>query len=156
MSKVLDISSRGVGLERALSNFARRPFFIDGVMCASMEGFLQSLKFEDQTQQKIMCSLAGYEAFRRGQEGNAWKADQILYWRDDFYCRHSEDYVDLLARAYDALFDQNPDFRDCLRQTTGMRLRHSMGKSDARDSVLTESEYITQLERLRWRALEKS
>jgi len=30
----------------ALSNFAAHPFVIDGVHCASMEGFLQSLKFD--------------------------------------------------------------------------------------------------------------
>lgn len=42
---VMDIKS-GCGYPAsALSNFAPHPFVLDGVYCASMEGFLQSLKF---------------------------------------------------------------------------------------------------------------
>lgn len=41
----MDIGS-GTGYpSAALSNFAPHSFVIDGVECASMEGFLQSLKF---------------------------------------------------------------------------------------------------------------
>ena len=32
---------------------------IDGVECASMEGFLQSLKFSDPEMQKRVCTLVG-------------------------------------------------------------------------------------------------
>ena len=44
----------------ALSNFAPHPFVIDGVECASMEGFLQSLKFSNPDIQKEVCKLVVY------------------------------------------------------------------------------------------------
>ena len=43
----MDIGS-GSGYPSAnLSNFSPHPFVIDGVECNSMEGFLQSLKYEN-------------------------------------------------------------------------------------------------------------
>jgi hypothetical protein len=41
----MDIRSGKDYLASALSNFAPHPFVLDGVEIASMEGFLQSLKF---------------------------------------------------------------------------------------------------------------
>ena len=47
----MDIGS-GSGYPAAnLSNFHPHQFTIDGVECASMEGFLQSLKFKDPNMQ---------------------------------------------------------------------------------------------------------
>lgn len=156
MSKIVDISSRSKDeTERGLSNFAHRLFIFDDVQCLSIEGFLQSLKFQDRSTQRIIAAKWGYEAFRWGQTGNDWKNDQTLYWLGDPYCRHSLEYFELLTRAFDTQFDQNPDFRALLKSTTGSILRHSMGKSDPCDTVLTEAEYIRILERLRWRALEE-
>lgn len=40
----MDIGSGNTYPSNALSNFAPHSFVIDGVKCASMEGFLQSLK----------------------------------------------------------------------------------------------------------------
>ena len=41
------IGSETGWLSAALSNFTPHPFVIDGIECASIEGFLQSLKFKD-------------------------------------------------------------------------------------------------------------
>ena len=47
----MDIGS-GTGYPSAnLSNFHPHAFTIDGITCASMEGFLQSLKFENPDMQ---------------------------------------------------------------------------------------------------------
>lgn len=156
MSKIIDISSRSkIEIERVLSNFAHRPFLFDDVGCISMEGFLQAVKFPNKMEQRYVATKWGYDAFRHGQSGNSWKIEQILWWDEDPYCRHSDDYAELLTVAYDAQFDQSEDLREALLSTVGFTLRHSMGKNDPRDSVLTEKEYIYQLERLRWRALEE-
>ncbi len=53
----MDISSKGKGPARRLSNFAANAFVLDGVACASMEGFLQSLKFENPDTQVEVCKL---------------------------------------------------------------------------------------------------
>lgn len=152
---VIDISSRSkVEIEAYLSNFAFRPFEFEGIRCLSMEGFLQALKFEDIATQRYVAGKWGYDAFRFGQQGNSWKNYQVLWWIGDPYDRISIDYLELITRAYDAQFNQNVDFQNALKSTVGSQLRHSMGKSDPCDSVLTEKEYISQLDRLRWRALE--
>lgn len=53
----MDIGS-GSGYPAAnLSNFSPHPFVIDGVECNSMEGFLQSLKFQSVDMQKYVCNI---------------------------------------------------------------------------------------------------
>lgn len=67
----MDIGS-GTGYpSAALSNFAPHAFTIDGIKCASMEGFLQSLKFENPEMQRQVCTLVGKAANHRAvQEVN--------------------------------------------------------------------------------------
>jgi hypothetical protein len=152
--KVIDIHSKSTDpVAKGLSNFAHRPFKLGPYTFASMESFLQCLKTADSVVITKRCRLIGYAAFKDGQKDNAWKNIQILYWLGYSYQRDSNGYQELLKLAYDAQFDQNPDFAELLLKTVGRQLRHTMGKHDARDTTLTESEYIQQLERLRWRAL---
>ena len=48
----MDISSGSGYPASNLSNFAPHEFIIDGVQCASMEGCLQSLKFQNKNRLK--------------------------------------------------------------------------------------------------------
>lgn len=132
----------------ALSNFTLHSFVLDGVMCASMEGFLQSLKYEDPTEQMGICTKHGLDAKRAGKHGRDWKADQTLYWQGTPIARESDEFDDLITAAFDERF-KNPHFRWVLFQTIGRPLRHSIGKRDKTVTVLTEQEFIAQLERLR-------
>lgn len=59
---MIDIHSQGAYPSDALSNFAAHEFMVDGIPCASMEGFLQSLKFMRKPKQKRICRLVGKEA----------------------------------------------------------------------------------------------
>lgn len=64
----MDIGS-GSGYPSAnLSNFSPHGFVVDGVECASMEGFLQSLKFQDPEMQKHVCTLVGKKAKFKGKK----------------------------------------------------------------------------------------
>lgn len=154
MAQVLDCHSKAKDERgRKLSNFYPWSFVLDGVRCGSIEGFLQSLKFEDEETQHDVAQLHGYRAFKIGQEGNSWKERQVLYWLGREYNRDSPAYQALLTSAYDALLDQNAEVRDILRSTAGLVLDHTMGKNDSHDTVLTRAEYVRQLDRLRWRAL---
>ena len=58
----MDIGSGAGYPSAALSNFAPHAFELDGVECASMEGFLQSLKFENPEMQRQVCTLVGKSA----------------------------------------------------------------------------------------------
>jgi len=75
----------------ALSNFTPHPFELDGVSCASMEGFLQSLKFSNPDVQREVCKLTGLATKFRGKKRNkAWKRIQTLWWQGKAFDRHGK------------------------------------------------------------------
>lgn len=143
----MDIGSKNGYPSSSLSNFAPHPFVIDGVECNSMEGFLQSLKFESIDMQKYVCTLVGKAAKFKGKKKNWWKT-QTLYWQGEAIDRHSEAYQDLLNRAYNALY-QNQGFKRALEATKDCKLTHSIGRKDPSHTILTQSEFCSRLMKLR-------
>lgn len=143
----MDIGSGNNYPANSLSNFSPHPFVIDGVECASMEGFLQSLKFKNPEMQKYVCTLVGKAAKFKGKKKKWWK-EQTLYWQGVEYKRSSKEYQDLLDRAYEAL-SQNVGFRNALKASGNSTLTHSMGKSDPTKTILTKQEFCSRLEKLR-------
>ena len=143
----MDIRSSSGYPNSALSNFAPHPFTLDGVECKSMIGFLQSLKFESIDMQKHVCTLVGMAAKSKGIN-KKWFRKQELYWQGQTYKRNSEEYQNLLNRAYNALYE-NEGFRKALDSTKGMKLTHSIGKTDPKKTVLTASEFCSRLTKLR-------
>lgn len=143
----MDIGS-GTGFPSAsLSNFAPHSFIIDGIECASMEGFLQSLKFSNPDMQKEVCKMVGRQAKFKGKKKKWWRT-QTLYWKGKEYKRGSQDYQDLLDRAFDEL-GKNASFQRALLATNNAVLTHSIGKSKKEETVLTTQEFISRLNRLR-------
>lgn len=145
----MDIGS-GTGYpSSALSNFAPHPFIIDGVECNSMEGFLQSLKFKDVDMQKSVCLLVGKAAKFKGKK-KKWYRTQTLYWNGVEYKRDSEEYQQLLDKAFDAL-SENSGFQKALLATGTSTLTHSIGKNKQSETVLTRSEFCSRLTQIRER-----
>lgn len=130
-----------------LSNFTPHPFVIDDVECASMEGFLQSLKFKDPEMQKHVCKLTGRIAKKRGAN-KKWYKTQTLYWQGVEYKRDSNEYRELLDRAYHAL-SLNTTFAKALLASGDAVLKHSMGRTKENCTVLTVSEFCGRLTRIR-------
>lgn len=143
----IDIGAQSEWPSEALSNFAPHEFVLDGVQCASMEGFLQSLKFADPEKQKEVCLLIGKKAKFAGKK-KKWWVDQTLHWQSAPIDRHSDEYQQLLNRAYSQLAI-TPDFQKALLSTGNMNLTHTIGKDDPYTTVLTEQEFITRLELIR-------
>ena len=143
----MDIGSGNGFPSSALSNFAPHSFVIDGVECASMEGFLQSLKFSNPEMQKEVCRLVGKSAKFKGKKKKWWRT-QTLFWQGKEIKRNSQEYQDLLDRAYDALA-QNTSFQKALIATRGATLTHSVGKHKIEETVLTTQEFISRLNRIR-------
>ena len=140
----MDIGSRFSYPANALSNLAPHSFTIDGVRCASMEGFLQSLKFKSVRIQRQVCTLMGLTAKRRGNSHNAfWQRLLVLWWHGKVYDRFGQDYQLLLDRAFAALAG-NPGFRKALLATNGDDLTHSIGLHAQSVTVLTESEFCSR------------
>ena len=143
----MDIGS-GSGFPSAtLSNFAPHPFVIDGVECNSMEGFLQSLKFSNPEMQKEVCRLVGKAAKFKGKKKKWWRT-QTLYWQGIEIPRDSQEYQDLLDRAFNALA-QNGGFRAALLATGNSVLTHSIGKTKITETVLTRQEFCSRLTKIR-------
>lgn len=134
----------------ALSNFAGHGFIFDGIDCASMEGLLQSFKFDKPHIQVEVCKLIGKAAKFRGKPRNkAWRQAQTLWWKGCAISRHSPEYKRLLWQAYCSMYKQSDGFRSALMATKGMHLTHSIGSSDSSYTVLTEREFCGILTRLR-------
>lgn len=143
----MDIGS-GTGYpSAALSNFAPHGFEIDGIQCASMEGFLQSLKFSSPEMQVEVCKLVGKAAKFKGKK-KKWYRTQTLYWQGVEIKRDSEEYQKLLDRAFNAL-GTNESFKKALLATGNATLTHSMGKKKISETVLTVQEFTSRLYRLR-------
>lgn len=143
----MDIGSGNKYPSNALSNFAPHPFEIDGVQCNSMEGFLQSLKFKSPEMQEEVCKLVGYAAKKKGRNKN-WQQTQTLYWKGTSIQRSSDEYQDLLDRAYSELY-KNSKFRKALEATGNATLTHSIGRSNPKETVLTKNEFCSRLTKLR-------
>ncbi len=65
----------------ALSNFSPHPFVFDGVECASMEGLLQSFKFDKPHIQNEVCKLVGKGAKFRGKK----RSEHLLIIQKNIY-----------------------------------------------------------------------
>jgi hypothetical protein len=118
-----------------------------------MEGFLQSLKFCNPAIQEEVCKLVGVAAKFKGKKKKWWRT-QTLYWQGKEYNRHSQEYQDLLDRAYDALA-KNQGFRDALIASQNAHLTHSIGKSDPHRTILTSREFCSRLTNLRTTIMEE-
>ena len=150
----MDIGSGSGYPEASLSNFAPHQFEIDGIICNSMEGFLQSLKFKNPDMQREVCKLVGKAAKFKGKKKKWWRT-QILYWKGEEIKRDSQEYRDLLDRAYDNL-SKNEGFKRALIASGNATLTHSMGKNDIRRTVLTSTEFCRWLTKIKDGLLSKN
>lgn len=129
-----------------LSNLYPNEFLIDGMVCASMEGFLQALTHSDPIRRSFI--ITQYGTMAKSMSNPGWKDRQLLYWNGQLYDRHEPEYQELLDRAYSALFT-NHEFRQALRNTGNKKIVHTIGNHDPLRTILTEYEFCSRLELLR-------
>ena len=146
-TNTLDIRSNGLYPSNVLSNLCSNGFRFDGVVCGSMEGFLQSLKHKEKDKQLQICSMKGGNARKRSV--TSWQTDQIVWWKGQAIDRQSEEYQKLLRRAYQAMFDQSERFRSALMSTRGVTLTHSSGEKNPYKTIITEQEFCQILTEMR-------
>ena len=146
-ANTLDIRSNGMYPSNVLSNLCSNSFRIDGILCGSMEGFLQSLKRPDKERQRQICGMKGGNA--RKKSVASWQTDQVIWWDGMAFDRHDEAYQLLLRRAYRAMFDQNERFRAALMATRGITLIHTIGEQDPYKTIITPDEFCSILTEIR-------
>ena len=151
----LDIHSKKRGIAGRLSNFTKRSFVFDGMACRSIEGVLQSFKFQSFEEQAIVCGLWGIQAKLAGENRN-WKQTQTLFWNGKAYRRESDEYQHLIDRLYLAVFEQDEHFRKDILKAGTYRIEHRIGSRDPKETVLTEAEFIGRLKMLYGRTMNKT
>ena len=122
----------------------------DDTHCLSMESFLQSLRVKDPCLQKYICeNYSGAMVQKLKVCLRDWREDGYLYWNGVAIKRDSLTYQELITTAYDCLFEGNPIFRELvLPRFKDIHLIHSIGKDCEYETLLTESEFRYQLNRL--------
>lgn len=133
-SNTLDIRSNGLYPSNVLSDLCSNGFRFDGMVCGSMEGFLQSLKRKEFDKQRQICIMKGGNARKMSV---TWQTVQIVWWKGQVIDRQGEDYQQLIRRAYQAMFEQSERFRTALMQTRGITLVHTSGE-ESTCGILTD------------------
>ena len=109
----------------------------------------QSLKTQDVEKQKNICLLVGKDAKKAGESlANEFDGKNI-YWNNKRMDRKSDEYKQFLEKAYKSKYTQDSSFREALDCTKGKKLIHSVGKHNPDETILTEEEFISNLEKLR-------
>lgn len=84
----------------------------------------------------------------RGKNKSWWKT-QTLWWNGVPYDRHSDEYQELLDEAYESLFRQNSKAQKALLASGNAVLKHSIGNTDPKRTILTRKEFCSRLTKLR-------
>ncbi len=146
-TKVLDISYKDE-VSAPLSNLFPHKFEIDNIVCLSMESFIQSLRVKEKSLQIKICSdYSGYMAYKMRSALPDWRSTGKVYWQGKPITRNSKEYENLITKAYDCLLE-NDVFRFSLNSFKDYYLFHSIGSNNENETLLTEDEYISQLNRL--------
>ena len=143
----IEIHSQFPGISAVLSNLHRKPFLMKGTAFESIEGFLQGMRVKDVAVQKSIFLKHGIDAKKVGRLYPI--KNQTLYWKGVPLNRHSDQYKVLCRNAFECCFAQNHDFRLALAKSIGYNLVHSIGKNDPFDTILTNDEFLGNLNYLR-------
>lgn len=145
--KTENITPIGRHPEDILSNLCGNDFCFDDVQCRCMEGFLQSLKYQDEEQQRKVCLMNGTDA--RQDSNSTWEKSQILWWKGRPIKRQSSEFRRLVRKVYESMYEWSARFRDILMSTEGKELRYNSGQNDSHKSILTDKEFCKILTDLR-------
>jgi len=144
----MDIKSGTGWPASALSNFTPHSFPFEGARIASMEGFLQGLKFKSPGVQFYTFNMVGAAAKFKGKK-QIWQDTQTLWYRAKPIKRDSQEYQDLLDRVFWKKFTHNADAKAALLATGDEPLTHAIGCPIMEKTVLTEEEFVSRLMNIR-------
>ena len=117
----INITSKAPGELKFISNFAETPFYLDGELYGSVEGFWQSLKFPDPEKRREIALLHGAKAKDSGFRAPV--TDTIDYCGQAIRVGTWEHWA-LMERASMVKFEQNERARNALLSTGTRPLVH--------------------------------
>ncbi len=117
----------------ALSNFVLSPFTFDGRLFASIEGFIQGIKFpESDARRERAFILSGWDAKNLGGEADL----KGVYWNGDCLAYGSAQHHQLIEAAIRTRILQSEGLRQALLSTQGLQLVHETGFPDSPNTSL--------------------
>ncbi|CAB3773783.1 hypothetical protein [Paraburkholderia humisilvae] len=126
---VLNISSTSAdwrGL--ALSNFGLSPFVFNGMLFASVEGFIQGIKFpQGDPRRSEAFNLSGWDAKHLGDQADRSGA----YWQEVCLPYGSAQHHQLIEGAIRARIAQSLGLQQALLSTEGSVLVHNTGRVES-------------------------
>lgn len=130
----------------ALSNFWLSPFVLDDILFASVEGFIQGIKFAENDPRRLQAfNLSGWEAKHLGD-----KADRSgAYWNGQCLPYGSTQHHQLIERAIRARIDQSMGLQKTLLSTSGLDLVHDTGRAESPTTSLPATIFCRILSDLR-------
>ncbi|CAK7021614.1 hypothetical protein NJI34_07290 [Pseudomonas sp. S 311-6] len=131
---------------QALSNFGLSPFIFQGKLFASIEGFIQGIKFpESDSRREQAFRLSGWEAKQLGDTADRSGA----YWNGGCLAYGSSGHHQLIGDAIRARIEQSPGLQAVLRSTAGAELVHVTGHVESPTTSLPATVFLQILNELR-------
>ncbi|MCB1711448.1 MAG: hypothetical protein KDH96_02865 [Candidatus Riesia sp.] len=140
-----------IHIEKVLSNLQPCKFLFLDQYCNSVEGVLQSLKFNDIDKQKSIIKLSGFPAKQAGKN----IPYSMLNWFGLQFNRHSQIYQDFLNELLYCSISQCEIRKNALLCSKDFVLKHDLGCDDASKTILTRTEFITNLNEIRFNLLKE-
>lgn len=135
---------------QALSNFCLSPFVLDQQLFASVEGFIQGIKFpEHDARRKQAFQLSAWDAKRLGAEADK----QAVYWAGTSIEYGSSAHHQLIERAIRARIAQSEGLQAALASTADAMLVHETGEVESPTTSLPASVFCRVLTDIRSRLL---
>lgn len=141
----MDIRLKADEPANILSNLYDDRFTFEDTEFASMESFLQGLKFKNPDKQAKVFAMSGRQAKKAGKHHNWWKLTENLYFKGEKLDRYGKEYRNLTVKVFLHRYEQSEAFRQALLDTGLKTLRHSIGKTAQRKTILTQNEFLDNL-----------
>ena len=130
---------------RLLSNFSNTPLFLQGEYFASMEGFIQGIKYPHGTQERWRTfMLVG----KRAKLMSPVSSQPFVWWKETQLQYGGHAHRNLIKRALHKKFMQNKDCCDVLISTGALILTHNTGTPESPHTSLPSHvfcDFLTQL-----------
>ncbi|MBR8653351.1 hypothetical protein KDH83_08540 [Achromobacter sp. Marseille-Q0513] len=131
---------------QALSNFCLSPFVLDGALYASIEGFIQGIKFpEGDPVRAAAFQASGWDAKHLGDGARR----DAVHWQDARIAYGSAEHHRLIERAIRARVSQSTGLRQALASTAGAAIAHETGAPESPATSLPATVFCRILETLR-------
>jgi predicted NAD-dependent protein-ADP-ribosyltransferase YbiA (DUF1768 family) len=115
-----------------LANFPAFPFMLDGTAMASVEGFVQGIKFPEHHESRA----AAFSSWGEVAKHFGSDAERVsVWWNGSTIAYGSDEHHRLIARAIRAKFAFNEGARLALKATVGLVLKHEIGPESPTTSL---------------------